>query len=335
MTEYPLKWTAGNEPAEDGALPLTGASDPITYAYLETTNFCNLDCAYCNRRDVVQTARHMSLENWEVVLQKLAGHPIREAKLMGLGEPFMHPQFHTICRRFRETFPEAFTIVATNCQYRITENFTKALPYISLLYLSIDGWEEHYEKDRAGATWPRLLEFLDQLSTIDRGKTRITINCVVTTENYGDIPRLHELVRTRYPFIEEVRLNLAQWWSEDEDCPVDFVSVGSDFYNTLVKYRANVKGKAPWTFSQCFWPQSGLYMDVNGDVKICCLNTSTAPIGNLFRQPLEEIMNATKRLAVRRECASDTPGAHCRKCDYKRLAPVLERIFKAEAQPVC
>ena len=23
--------------------------DKITYAYLETTNYCNLDCSFCNR----------------------------------------------------------------------------------------------------------------------------------------------------------------------------------------------------------------------------------------------------------------------------------------------
>ena len=36
---------------------------PLTYAYLETTNYFNLDCVFCNRREVVtnKTLKHMSL----------------------------------------------------------------------------------------------------------------------------------------------------------------------------------------------------------------------------------------------------------------------------------
>jgi len=26
---------------------------PVTYAYLETTNYCNLACSFCNREDVI------------------------------------------------------------------------------------------------------------------------------------------------------------------------------------------------------------------------------------------------------------------------------------------
>lgn len=303
------------------------AQDKITYVYLETTNFCNLDCKFCNRRDVVASPRHMGLEDWDVVLNKLAIQPITEAKLMGLGEPFLHPQFHKVCCRFKEVFPAAFTISATNCQYKLNDNFVKALPYISLLYLSIDGYEKSYEKDRKGAKWEHLILFLDALSKIDAEKTRIAINYVATNDNYEDIPKLQELVSSKYKFIEEIRLNIAQWWNEDEYSPVVF---SNEFMEMLTRYKNNVKGKAPWTFSDCFWPRTGFYMDVNGNVKICCLNTSTKAIGNIFKDSLGELLNSPKRKKVSEECASNKPGKHCRKCDYKRLSPVLERIFSAE-----
>jgi MoaA/NifB/PqqE/SkfB family radical SAM enzyme len=304
--------------------------EDISYVYLETTNFCNLDCAFCNRRDVVKKAKHMSLENWDNVLEKLSSQPITEAKLMGLGEPFMHPHFAKICENFRAAFPQAFTIVATNCQYKLNDNFIKSIPFINLLYLSIDGYKENYEKDRRHASWEKLLSFLDELSMIERGKTRIAINYVVTTENYMDISKINELVQKKYPFIEEVRLNIAQWWGEGENCSVDPKSGSSKYMNTLIKYRKNVKGKAPWNYSDCFWPKRGLYMDVKGDLKICCLNTSTKPIGNIFELSLEEIKNNKYRLQVASECNSNKPGKHCMACDYNRLSPVLDEIFKAQ-----
>ena len=45
--------------------------EPISYVYLETTNYCNLDCSFCNRRDVVKHAQHMSLKDWVIVQEKI------------------------------------------------------------------------------------------------------------------------------------------------------------------------------------------------------------------------------------------------------------------------
>ena len=84
----------------------------------------------------------MSLTDWELVLEKLEDQPIKEAKLMGLGEPFLHPKFSTICKMFKDYFPNAFLIVATNCQYKMNANFKESLKYIDLLYLSIDGYKK-------------------------------------------------------------------------------------------------------------------------------------------------------------------------------------------------
>jgi radical SAM protein with 4Fe4S-binding SPASM domain len=266
----------------------------------------------------------MSLEDWDIVLDKLSSQPINEAKLMGLGEPFFHPHFDEICRRFKAVFPSAFTISATNCQYKINKNFIKALPFINLLYLSVDGYMESYERNRNGATWSKLIEFLDDLSNIDVKRTRITINYVVDDNNFRDIEKIHDLVSKKYNFIEEVRLNIAQWWNENEELQFE---LKEETYSTLIKYKQNVKGKAPWTFSDCFWPTKGFYMDVYGDVKICCLNTSTEPIGNIFKSSVEDILNAPKRRQIADECKKDTPSIHCKKCDYKRLSLILEKIF--------
>lgn len=296
----------------------------ITYAYLETSNFCNLNCMFCNRQNVVKQPRHMSLYEWDIVLDKLSSQPINEAKLMGLGEPFLHPEFHEICRRFKKTFPSAFTITATNCQYKLNDNFIKTLPYIDLLYLSIDGYEESYEKNRGGAKWARLIEFLDDLTRLYIKHSRITINYVVSNNNFKDIEKIHDLVSKKYPFIEEVRLNIAQWWGEKEDVQFE---MSEEFFSTLIKYKQNVKGKANWNFSDCFWPDKGFYMDVNGDVKICCLNTSTRPIGNIFKSPLNKIMESPRRRQIANDCKMNAVGTHCEKCDYKRLSPILEKII--------
>jgi molybdenum cofactor biosynthesis enzyme MoaA len=96
-------------------------NQPITYAYLETTNYCNLECSFCNRNEVIGKLKHMTLDKFRDMLERIKHHPITEAKLMGMGEPLLHPQFDLICKTFKEYFPDAFLIVATNCQYTLRE----------------------------------------------------------------------------------------------------------------------------------------------------------------------------------------------------------------------
>ena len=62
----------------------------LKHAFIETTNYCNLDCVFCNRRDVVnnKNLKHMSLNEWDKILDALSEHPLEDAKLQGLGEPF-------------------------------------------------------------------------------------------------------------------------------------------------------------------------------------------------------------------------------------------------------
>ena len=43
---------------------------PITYAYLETTNYCNLSCTFCNRDDVVKKLKHMKSHRLEISIRK-------------------------------------------------------------------------------------------------------------------------------------------------------------------------------------------------------------------------------------------------------------------------
>jgi len=298
----------------------------VEYVYLETTNHCNLDCVFCNRREVVGKAQHMPLASWQAVLERLEGNPVREAKLMGLGEPFMHPQFDEVCRLFRERFPQAFVITATNGQYRLHDVFRRTLRYIDMLYISIDGYGANYERDRPPAKWDKLIRFLDELRTVERQGCRVAVNCVVNPRNIGDIDRLKELVDAYG--LEELRLNIAQDWSEDAEAYVDY---SEEQITELRRHSALIKGRAPWTWSDCFWPHKGMYMDVNGGVKMCCLNTSHPAVGNLFHEPLAGIRSKPEFLEIRQGCVTNRPTAHCQTCSYRQLSPLLERLLPEPA----
>lgn len=304
---------------------------PITYAYLETTNYCNLQCSFCNRHEVIGALQHMPLPKFREMMEKIKHHPIKEAKLMGMGEPMLHPQFDEIIKTFKEYFPNAFLIVATNCQYTIKEGtplrerFQTALEYIDLLYFSIDGYEKSYERDRAPAKWSRLITFLEDFRNMERRGCRVTCNYVVNPQNVSDIQKVKEEIVDEYG-LEELRLNIAQDWSEDRSMPGGYTNEQLQY---LKSWGSNVKGKHEWDYKDCFWVNEALYTTVEGNVKMCCLNTAAEPFGNIFDSTMDEIRNSANFQNVKLGCNSNNPTSHCKNCSYKELVPILEEIKNA------
>jgi MoaA/NifB/PqqE/SkfB family radical SAM enzyme len=302
---------------------------PITYVYLETTNYCNLQCSFCNREEVIGALQHMPVPKFRKMLESLKHHPIKEAKLMGMGEPMLHPKFDEICKTFKEFFPDAFLIVATNCQYPIKpgtkmgDKFEESMKYIDLLYFSIDGYKESYERDRAPAKWSKLINFLKDFKNMNRHTCRVTCNYVVNPDNVYDIQTIKDEIVDVYK-LEELRLNIAQNWSEDESMPGGYAQDDIDYLRS--KWSTSIKGKAPWDFKDCFWVEEGLYTTVEGHVKMCCMNTGAEPFGNLFDNTIEEIRESKDYQNVKLGCNTNNPTSHCKNCSYKELAPMLEII---------
>ena len=296
---------------------------PITYAYLETTNYCNLDCSFCNRKDVIGPLKHMPLDQWVQLLEKIKHHPIKEAKLMGMGEPFLHPKFDEICRLWKEYFPDSFLIVATNCQYKFTEKIERAFKYIDLVYFSIDGYKESYERDRSPAKWEKLMTFLKGFKEVNRGKSRVTCNYVVNPDNIQDIQTIYDEIVVPYG-LEELRLNIAQCWEEGGSMDDSYTEEQLTYLRD--NWQENIKGKSEWDFDKCFWPQEGLYTTVEGRVLMCALNTEARSFGNIFEQDLDEIRSSFDYQAVKNGCETNCPTKHCQTCSYKQLVPILKKL---------
>ena len=300
---------------------------PITYAYLETTNYCNLSCTFCNRDEVVKKLKHMSLTDWQLVLEKLKHQPIKEAKLMGLGEPFLHPKFSTICKMFKDYFPNAFLIVATNCQYNINDKFRECMKYIDVLYFSIDGYKESYERDRSPAKWKKLIRFLDQFKSVDRHDCDVVVNYVVNAYNVEDIEKIDNLRKENN--LGMLRLNIAQIWDANTKMSDDIATSGytEEQLNYLKDtWGNNIMGRSKWDFEDCFWVNNGIYTTVEGHIKMCCMNTGAKPFGNLFENSIDEIRLMEDYQNVKKGCQTNNPTSHCKNCSYKELTPILEYV---------
>lgn len=306
--------------------------DNILYAYLETTNHCNLSCSFCNRKDVIGALNHMPIDKWVSFLEKIKDQPLKECKLMGMGEPFLHPQFDIITGTFKKYFPNTKVIVATNCQYNIKDGspmrkkLENALEHIDLLYLSIDGYEDNYERDRSPAKWSKLIDFLNNFKNIDKKNCTVAINYVVNRNNLYDIEKIRSFV-DEYN-LHEFRLNIAQDWSEDKTITSSDKTWGysEDELDYLKTFNEYIKGKSPWTWSDCFWPKNGLYTTVSGDIKMCCLNTGAKSLGNIFTDDLNDVRSSEAYQKIANGCSSNNPEKHCVNCSYKELSPMLEHL---------
>ena len=307
--------------------------DKITYAYLETTNYCNLRCSFCNREEVIGPLKHMSLDNWGKLLDGIKHHPIEEAKLMGMGEPMLHPQFDEVCRMFKEVFPNAKLIVATNCQYNIKEGlefrrkFQECLKYIDVLYFSIDGWGESYERDRSPAKWSKLLKFLEQFKSVDRYDCDVVVNYVVNAYNVQDIRKVDKLRKENN--LGQLRLNIAQIWDADIKMSDDIATSGyteKDLNYLRDNWNEQIMGKSKWDFKDCFWVNNAIYTTVEGNVKMCCMNTGAEPFGNLFENSIDEIRLMDDYQNVKKGCQTNNPTSHCQNCSYKELVPILNYV---------
>ena len=275
----------------------------------------------------------MSLDDWEKLLDGIKHHPIEEAKLMGMGEPMLHPQFDEVCRMFKEVFPNCRLIVATNCQYNIKEGlefrrkFQECLKYIDVLYFSIDGWGESYERDRAPAKWSKLLKFLKDFETINRHDCDYVVNYVVNAYNVDDIEKVDKLRVDNN--LGMLRLNIAQIWDENTKMSDDLATSGYskeqlDYLKST--WGDNIMGRSKWDFKDCFWVKEGLYTTVEGHVKMCCMNTGAKSFGNLFENSIDEIRKRDEYQKVKKGCSTNKPTSHCKNCSYKELTPILEYV---------
>ena len=310
---------------------MTNNEGYITYACFEMTNYCNLDCAFCNRKDVIGPLNHMSEDKLIRILENIKHHPLEIIKYTGLGEPFLHPKFDVMLEIMNTYWPDASHLVATNAQYdlgsKVGEVFKNSLQYINSMYFSIDGYKENFERDRKYSSWKKLIKFLDDFKGVDRKNCIVDINYVINTDNVYDIPEVDKL-RKKYN-LGELRLNLAQCWDvgetiKDNERQWGYTEEQLDYLRE--NWSQNIKGITPWTWSDCFWPQRGLYMTVEGDIKGCIIKTDSVSFGNLEHQTIEEIHNTDRWKNIQKGCQLDDPDDHCKNCSYKDLVPLLNRV---------
>jgi radical SAM protein with 4Fe4S-binding SPASM domain len=304
---------------------------------LETNSTCNLSCRFCNRPELeslgLRPQKTQTLEEFRQIAEIFLPCKVDTIKLQGLSEPMMCADFEQYAALLRALYPEAFVIIATNLQYNLEKTpFLATLPFVNFVYLSIDGVEEVYEEARVGARYERLLQSLADIKRLipqEIRQQKLHINFVLSPDNFQTLP---EIYRLKEEFgLGSVCINLAQNWFEDQQNSLVFTE---EILTFLEPYKADVRGVAGWEFDECFWPFSGIVVDVYGDVRQCIINTSQTPLGNVFSDDIRALFNESEHYrSVRRSLQKNCAPHACRFCDYRFLSPLLMKLQGEKHKP--
>ena len=303
----------------------------ISYLMIETNSSCNLKCSWCNRERLVKEGmrqpKNVTVDEFSKMLEVFKKCSIDTVKLEGISEPFLHPQFDLMAQTLRSYFPKAFVIIATNCQYNVEKTaFFKTLPFVDMIYLSVDGTGKVFEEARTGASYAKLLRTFDMiLENVPEAerKKKLYINFTATEENIHQLPEIYDL-KEKYGFAG-VRINLVQNWNEDEKNSHVF---SAGFMDMIHRYKQDLKGVPGWEYSECFWPYAGIIVDVFGNFRQCIINTSQKPLGNIFNDDIESIFNDSAHYSnVREQLSKNCSPESCATCDYKHQSVLLQEIL--------
>ena len=269
-------------------------------AYIEITNRCNLRCTFCpgTRR----APRTMSPAEFDGVLEKLQGS-ISYVYLHVMGEPLSHPQLAELlslaaAREMRVCITTNGTLLA-----RQTETLLAAptLHKVSVSLHSFEGNDGARERER---------QYLEEVwGFADRAAAQGVIVALrlwneggAETRNGAIEAFLHEKCPGEWPELRGGSFRLRDNLYLERAKKFDWPDLGARERGTQF----------------CYGLRDQLGVLADGTAVPCCLDhEGDIALGNLFTQPLAEILQSERACALRegfsRRCPSE---ALCRRCGF-------------------
>ena len=269
-------------------------------AYIEITNRCNLRCAFCPGTS--RAPRTMSPAEFDLVLEKLQGS-VSYVYLHVMGEPLSHPQLAELlalaaAREMKVCITTNGTLLA-----RQTETLLAAptLHKVSVSLHSFEGNGGAPERER------RYLE--DVWAFADRAAARGVIVALRLWNEGG--------AESRNGAIEAFLR---------EKCPGEWPQPRSGSFRLRENLYLERAKKFDWPdlaaeergTQFCYGLRDQLGVLADGTAVPCCLDhEGDVALGNLFTQPLDEILNSPRARALREGFSRRSPTEPlCRRCGF-------------------
>ena len=272
-------------------------------AYLEITNVCNLSCAFCpgTRRP----ASFLSPEDFHTLAAKLRPHT-QYLYLHLMGEPLLHPRLDAILAQAEELdFHVMLTTNGTLLGRR--QNLLLSSPAVKKVSVSLHSFE--------GSQREGLTDYLTGCLSFAKAAGEAGKKCALRLWNLGEA---HGYNRLNGDILAALEMAFSPPWTEGRRgttlAPNVFLEWGERFDWPDLSASA---GQAP-TFCYGLRDQVGVLVD--GTVVPCCLDhEGDIPLGNLFQNSLEEILDTPRARAVYDGFSQGQAREPlCRKCGFAR-----------------
>ena len=269
-------------------------------AYVEITNRCNLACSFCPKTR--RAPRTMTAEEFDRILARLEGQ-VQYVYLHVMGEPLLHPELSALLALAgARGMKVCITTNGTLLQKRSDELLAaESLHKVSVSLHSFEGNDGADEQELAYLT--QVWDFAEQAA----GKGVIV--ALRLWNDGGADARNGEILAF-------LRSRAGSGWPETRSgsfCLRDHLYLERAGRFDWPDLSAGESGA-----QFCYGLRDQIGVLADGTLVPCCLDhEGDVPLGNLFAQPLEEILSSPRACAIREGFSRRIPAEElCRRCGF-------------------
>ena len=275
-------------------------------AYLEITNVCNLSCSFCpgTKRD----PGFLDPEDFRTLADRLVGH-VQYLYLHLMGEPLLHPHLETILSTAGELgFKVIITTNGTLLQEK--DHFLCSSPAVHKISLSLHSFEANESSTPFDTYLTDCFDFARKAAAAQKHCALRLWNLDGETTKGANHENAHILSQMETAFPKP--------WQPNRNgstlTPFVYLEWGEKFDWPDVESQEQVCSG----FCYGLRDQVGILCD--GTVVPCCLDhDGDIPLGNLYHQTLEEILETPRAKAIYNGFSGrQAVEPLCRTCGYIR-----------------
>ncbi|MBT5470619.1 MAG: radical SAM protein [Nitrospina sp.] len=265
-------------------------------ALIEITNACNINCLMCNTKFQSRPEGLMSAQVFERVITELMANGVDRAGLHTVGETFLYKDIATLIEIAKKHDFKVW--LSTNAQYpqRMETLYRKFPKMITDIRVSTDGaTKETFETIRVGGSFDKLIESLDIIHRINKGRKHyrigLTIDSILNMNNIFEI-RSYFDVFDKYVSSHDITFGLVTTLNSLNDGKKNDNYLYDSFpFNHLI--RSTVPCSQPFTNS---------YFTYDGKMTLCCRDyNGEITAGDIMSSSLDELWDGEQAEKIRQQ----------------------------------
>ena len=283
--------------------------------YIEITNICNLKCKFCP--DTNRIKKYMTVKEFEEIISKIHKY----SKMVCLhvkGEPLMHPELENILEildnyNLKANITTNGTLINKNAD--ILKN-SKAIKQINISIHSItqnSNIQKEYLNNifKVVKELPKIVNVSYRLWNIAELKqNEINTNIIKQIEKQYNLKNLQDVLKEN------------EFYKIDDNI---FINQDTEFT------WPNINGEPIIEKGRCLALKEQIAILVDGTVVPCCLdNNGDIPLGNIFKDNFENILNNEYTQTIKRNFENKIITCDlCKTCGFlKRLEEKRKQLEK-------